>query len=418
MHIIIAGQTYYPAFNGQSIFTTNLAEGLVQRNHKVIVLTPSGASPPYYTERHGVQIYGIKSVQVRFMHPDAYYTPFAGKPIREIFDTFQPDIVHVNDHYPLSHFVRKAARQHGLKVVGTNHFMPENLAPYIPWLVKIRPLFYWVLWHWMLNLFNRVDVVTAPSKTAAAILRRQGLRGPIYAVSCGVNLNHYRPDANLDRRAWRLRYGLDPERVLFFFVGRVDAEKRLDVLLRALHQMDRDDVQVAVAGKGSARNELEALAQELNLDQRVRFTGFVPEADLPALLNSADVFAMPSEAELLSIATLEAMGCGRPVLAARAGALPELVTEGVNGYLFQAGDVAEATHYMTLLADHPETWQSMGAASLQKVQMHSLDNTIQRYEMIYEALAAESALPNLQDRLSLSRLFKKRTQQSVDHLSQ
>jgi glycosyltransferase involved in cell wall biosynthesis len=136
------------------------------------------------------------------------------------------------------------------------------------------------------------------------------------------------------------------------------------------------------------------------------------------LLNSADVFAMPSEAELLSIATLEAMGCGRPVLAARAGALPELVSEGVNGYLFQAGDVADAAHYMTLLADHPETWQSMGAASLQKVQTHSLENTIQRYEMIYEALASESALPTLQDKLSLSRLFKKLTQQSVDHLSQ
>jgi 1,2-diacylglycerol 3-alpha-glucosyltransferase len=418
MHIIIAGQTYYPAFNGQSIFTTNLAEGLVQRNHKVVVLTPSGQSPPYYTERHGVQIYGIKSVQFRFLHPDAFYTPFAGKPIRRIFDTFQPDIVHVNDHYPLSHSVLKAARQHGVKVVGTNHFMPENLAPYVPWLVKVRPLLYWVLWRWMLGLFNRLDVATAPSKTAATILRRQGLRGPIYAISCGVNLNYFQPDPNLDRRAWRLRYGLDPERVVFFFVGRVDGEKRLDVLLRALHYMDRDDIQLAVAGKGSARNDLEALAQELNLGQRVHFTGFVPEEDLPALLNSADIFAMPSEAELLSIATLEAMGCGRPVLAARAGALPELVTEGINGYLFQAGDVTDAARYMALLADHPETWQSMGTASLQKVQLHSLDNTIQRYEMIYEVLVAESALPNLQAKLGLGRLFKKRTQQSADQVSQ
>jgi 1,2-diacylglycerol 3-alpha-glucosyltransferase len=418
MHVIIAGQTYYPAFNGQSIFTTNLAEGLAQRNHKVLVLTPSGQSPAYYTERHGVQIYGIKSVQFRFLHPDAFYTPFAGKPIRRIFDTFQPDIVHVNDHYPLSHSVLKAARQHGVKVVGTNHFMPENLAPYVPWLVKVRPLLYWVLWRWMLGLFNRLDVATAPSKTAATILRRQGLRGPIYAISCGVNLNYFQPDPNLDRRAWRLRYGLDPERVVFFFVGRVDGEKRLDVLLRALHYMDRDDIQLAVAGKGSARNDLEALAQELNLGQRVHFTGFVPEEDLPALLNSADIFAMPSEAELLSIATLEAMGCGRPVLAARAGALPELVTEGINGYLFQAGDVTDAARYMALLADHPETWQSMGTASLQKVQLHSLDNTIQRYEMIYEVLVAESALPNLQAKLGLGRLFKKRTQQSADQVSQ
>jgi 1,2-diacylglycerol 3-alpha-glucosyltransferase len=418
MRVIIAGQTYYPAFNGQSIFTTNLAEGLAQRQHKVLVLTPSGQGPAYCTERHGVQIYGIKSVQFRFLHPDVFYTPFAGKPIRRIFDTFQPDIVHINDHYPLSHSVLKAARQHRVKVMGTNHFMPENLAPYVPGPVKASPLFYWVLWRWMLDLFNRLDVATAPSKTAATILRRQGLRGPIYAISCGVNLNYFQPDPNLDRRAWRLRYGLDPERVVFFFVGRVDGEKRLDVLLRALHCMDRDDIQLAVAGKGSARNDLEALAQELNLGQRVHFTGFVPEEDLPALLNSADIFAMPSQAELLSIATLEAMGCGRPVLAARAGALPELVTEGVNGYLFRAGDVTDAARSMALLADHPETWQSMGAASLQKVQLHSLDNTIQRYEMIYEVLAAESALPHLQAKLGLGRLLKKHTQQSADQVSQ
>jgi glycosyltransferase involved in cell wall biosynthesis len=100
-------------------------------------------------------------------------------------------------------------------------------------------------------------------------------------------------------------------------------------------------------------------------------------------LNSVDVFAMAGEAESLSIASLEAMACGLPVLLADAFALPELVTRGVNGYLFKSGDPQDAAHYMGLLADQRSQWKEMGRASLQKVQAHSLEGTLQSYESIY-----------------------------------
>jgi len=129
---------------------------------------------------------------------------------------------------------------------------------------------------------------------------------------------------------------------------------------------------------------LQALAKSLGLGDRVRFTGFVPNEDLTALLNGIDVFTMPSEAELLSIASLEAMACARPLLLANAVALPELVTQGVNGYLFKPGDAQDAERCMGLLADHPEQWEAMGRASLEKAQVHSLENTIQRYETLYK----------------------------------
>jgi glycosyltransferase involved in cell wall biosynthesis len=104
------------------------------------------------------------------------------------------------------------------------------------------------------------------------------------------------------------------------------------------------------------------------------------------MLNSADVFAMPSEAELLSIASLESMACARPLMLARAQALPELVDEGVNGYLFERGDVEDAARVINLLADRPERWRAMGAASLRKVQRHSLENTLRSYEKLYLSL--------------------------------
>ena len=111
------------------------------------------------------------------------------------------------------------------------------------------------------------------------------------------------------------------------------------------------------------------------------------------LLNSVDIFTMPSAAELLSIASLEAMACGRPLLVADAVALPELVSQGVNGYLFKPGDPADAARCMELLADHPEQWAAMGQASYERAQEHSLDKTIERYEGYYREAMAKSVVP-------------------------
>jgi 1,2-diacylglycerol 3-alpha-glucosyltransferase len=175
---------------------------------------------------------------------------------------------------------------------------------------------------------------------------------------------------------------------VFFFVGRVDREKRLDVIISAIGLLDRDDIQFMIAGNGAKKDSLLEQVQELGLEQRVHFTGFVPNSDLPSLLNSIDVFCMPGEAELLSIASLQAMACARPILAANALALPELVTSGVNGLLFHPGDVEDAARCMTWLVDHPDQWLAMGAASLERVQPHRLENTVQRYERLYQNVLA------------------------------
>ncbi len=285
-----------------------------------------------------------------------------------------------------------AARHLGVKCVGTNHFMPENLAPYFPVLSGIKPVFNWVLWHWMRDTYDRLDAVASPSGTAARMLRSAGVRPPVFPISCGGNTSFFHPDSAVDRSAWRSRYGIDPHKTIFLFVGRVDREKHLDVLLRAVALLDRDDFQLVIGGKGAYLKKLTSLANRLGLGARVRFTGFIPQEDLPSMLNSIDIFTMPSEAELLSIATLQAMGCARPVLAADAVALPELVTDAVNGYLFKPGDPADAARKMEWFLDHPEGWSAMGLASLAKVQPHSLENIVHEYETLYEKVLSGNHL--------------------------
>jgi 1,2-diacylglycerol 3-alpha-glucosyltransferase len=383
MRILITGSSYAPAFNGQSIFTTNLAEGMAQRGHAVWVLMPTDKGKPYRAERNGVHICTVGATEMKFLHSESYASVFPASEVRRFFKEFKFDIVHLQDHYPLSVSVMFQARHAKTRLVGTNHFMPENLLPYIPLAPVLKPFLNRIMWEWMKYTYNRVDVAVAPSRTAAEIIRKQKMRIPVHAISCGVSLHRFHPDAGVDRQMLRSRYGLDPQRITFLFVGRVDGEKRVDVLIRAIKAMGRKDIQLAVTGKGAALPGLKALAQDLKVDDLVRFTGFVPDSDLPGLLNSIDVFAMPSEAELLSIASLEAMATARPILAANSKALPELITHDVNGYLFKPGSVSDAMRCMALLADHPERWPAMGAASLEKVQPHSLENMLSSYERLY-----------------------------------
>jgi 1,2-diacylglycerol 3-alpha-glucosyltransferase len=407
MRILIAGTTYYPAVNGQAIFTINLAEGLARHGHEVLMITHSLREKPYKIFRNGVKIFGARSISLTRWNPGAYVSLFPGEPVQQVFRSFKPDVVHIQDHYPISWSIANLGRKYAIPVAGTNHFMPENLAPYMHGVSWFKPGFNWALWKWMLGLYNHLSVATAPSRTAAEIMRKNGLRTPVFPISCGVDQQRFRPMADIDRQAMRQRYNLKADRDTLLFVGRVDGEKRIDLLLQALQMIDRDDIQLAVAGRGAAENTLKKLAQDLNLGDRVQFTGYIPDEDLPGLLNSVDVFAMPSEAELLSIASLEALSCGRPIVAANAQALPELVDHGFNGYLFNPGNVRDAARVIQLILNQKDRWPEMQAASLEKVRTHSLDYTLKRYEQVYELMLSGALQPDKGARAA------QRSQQSI-----
>jgi glycosyltransferase involved in cell wall biosynthesis len=387
MRIVIAGQTYFPSSNGQAVFTVHLAEGLAALGHQVMAIAPSECSRPCDMYLNGVRVRKMRAIHLGPNDSwDTYLNLPAGRTVDRLLNEFKPDIVHIQDHYPLSRVAVFTARKRRLPLVGTNHFLPQNvlhLSGLPAWITRRleRPA-----WFWVLELYNRLDVVTTPTETAAGILRQQHIRAPVYAISCGVDQKRFYPDQAMDRVAMRLRYGLNPESILFMFVGRLDQEKRIDVLLRAMSQLQRSDVQLVVVGHGRHEAPLLALAEQLQLGKRVVFTGYLPREDLPGLLNSADVFTMPSEAELQSIATLEAMACGKPILAANARALPELVKDGVNGYLFTPGDHEDAIRRILQLADERDRLAEMGAASLARVSLHSLSRTVQWYETLYASL--------------------------------
>jgi glycosyltransferase involved in cell wall biosynthesis len=388
MRLAIAGQTYLPSTNGQGVFTVHLAQGLVRAGHDVLIMAPSNRVLPCRTDHKGVRVAGITALPLVPFAPRVRVTPYPNLEVGGLLDRFRPDVVHVQDHYPLCRAVARASCRRGIPLVVTNHFLPQNITAQLPAACRRRET--WLealLWSLVLQVFEHADIATAPTETAAQILRRQRIPVPVLPISCGVELARFRLDGRVNQAAIRLRYGLDSSGILFLYLGRVDQDKGVDVLIRALAHVRRDDVHLAIAGRGRHEDALRGLVHRLGLDGRVAFTGYVPGDDLPMLLNSVEYFAMPSEAELQSIATLEAMAAGRPVLAAQARALPELVKPGVNGRLFRAGDPADAARCMReLAAASPGERQRMSAASLVIAQSHDLQHTVRSYERLYRVV--------------------------------
>ena len=167
-------------------------------------------------------------------------------------------------------------------------------------------------------------------------------------------------------------------------MGRLDKEKNITFAITAFAKAVKEvDGYFVIAGSGSEGHKLKRVAKKLGIAGRVVFTGFVQECDLPALYGAVDAFIMPGTAELQSIATMEAMATGLPVIAAAAMALPELVHDGVNGFLFRPGDMAHLSSCMSTVLSDAALCRRMGQASLREVHKHDISFTISSFEALY-----------------------------------
>jgi hypothetical protein len=151
-----------------------------------------------------------------------------------------------------------------------------------------------------------------------------------------------------------------------------------------------------VVGSGSQSSELVRLAAELGIQGRVHFSGELSEADLLAKLGESSVFVMPSIQELQSMATLEAMAAGRPIIAADALALPHLVHDGENGFLFKPDSPSDLAVKIQRIFDLPaKEFERLSQGSRVLVESHDLGATVDVYERLYKGLPVdETTLDN------------------------
>lgn len=379
LRILIGCDTFAPDINGAARFAERLAAGLVQRGHDVHVAAPNQAyrrAQPATEVIEGEPMTLHRLPSVRWAPHDwlRFVWPWRAKHYaRKVLDRVQPDVVHIQSHIVIGRGLARIARQRGIPVIATNHVMAENILDHtaLPDAVN-RPIIK-AAWADAARTFALTRAVTTPTRRAADFLEKTiGIEGVI-PISCGIDRSHYTPVVG------------PREKNRLIFVGRLTAEKQIEVILHAMTKLDASlDASFDIVGGGDQRKNLERLAHELGIADRVTFHGRISDEELRALYSRASVFVIASIAELQSIATMEAMASALPVVAADAVALPHLVHDGENGYLFQPGDVDELAQRLTdVLTAAPEEYERMQRASLDGVSVHDINRTLDTFEALY-----------------------------------
>lgn len=383
MKVLIASDTYYPHVNGASYFTQRLAQALAEAGHDVAVISPG----PEFTSTkrpHGkVTHYGVRSFPIGIVPRFRFVLPVISGisgAVRRAIHEFKPDIVHIQMHFPISRMALREARKRGIPVVATNHFMPDNLTHYLHLPDVITNQIHRLAWADAARTYRKARGLSAPTRTAADIMQPH-LNQEMLAISNGIDLKRFHPTS--DPAPARNIYHL-PAKPLLLFVGRLDKEKNVDVVLRAIAEaLKKIDFHFVAAGHGAEENKLKKLAKKLGIERNVTFTGFVPDELLPSLYAAADCFVIAGIAELQCIVAMEAMATGLPVLGARAVALPELVHHGENGYLFEPYNIEELASRIAELMRDESLRKRMGQKSLNIIAHHDLSAVLERFEDFY-----------------------------------
>lgn len=379
MKILLASDTFAPDVNGAARFTERLGAALVERGHDVHAVAPSPTGSAYTEVFNGVVVHRVASKEYPFAKGFFVCMPWtANKALKEVFATFRPDVVHVQNHYVIGRYACKIAHRRGVGLIATNHFMPENLVEHALIPQFLRDLVCKIAYKDVGHVFRAAEILTAPTPRAVELYSRMTHATNMVAVSNGIDPAPYEAAA---------RAATPNETPVILFAGRLDQEKRVNELIAAVAKLPANVAyRVDIIGNGSHRETWTEQATTLGLvPDKVRFLGFVDEDELIAAYGNCDIFCIPGVAELQSLVTLEAMAASKPVVGANAMALPHLIHPGENGWLYEPGDVDELMARLQDLLKDPAKRNRFGERSHDIVTTeHSWKATLRAFERFYD----------------------------------
>ncbi len=381
MKILFTTESYYPIIDGGAIAQHRIVHELINMGHDVRVIAPSFSFRNTVEEDNGSIIYRPRAFLLPFYMNNKYH--FALAPllfVHKIIQDFKPDIINVCSPYPISICAMLWAKQKRIPLVGSIHILPENvLAPFFT--SALYPTMVKYTWSYLIYFYNHVDWATVPTHTGMTMYQGKGLKIPITPISNGVDTALFKPTNKGEYL--RKRFNL-PKKPLVLYTGRINQEKNVDVLVKAIPSVLKDiDAHFLFCGSGGLKQEMIKLTQELGVNAHTTFIDFLDWADYPNIFTLADVFVMPAESELQSIVTLEAIASGVPPIVVNKGAVPELASVG-NGLVFEPKDISQlATNIITILSDK-KLRNTMKKKSVKLSEQHSMSYVGAQYEQVYQ----------------------------------
>jgi glycosyltransferase involved in cell wall biosynthesis len=326
-----------PQAGGAELHLKEIFSRIVARGHSVDLLCSSWKNAPQRVNLEGIEVHRVGNRQTYPFLARGYYAEYLAA---KDYDVVIEDLNKVPLYTPLWGVRKLVALVHHLFGSTVFREAPLPIAAAV-WLSE-RPLG---------ALYRAVPFQAVSVSTADDLVARGIPRGSIRVIYNGVDSARLTPDA--------AERSIAP---LFVYLGRLKKYKRVDVVIRAFAGLNIPEATLEIAGTGDYRAPLQRLVKSLDLADRVKFLGFIPEGEKIHLLRRAWASTLASPKEGWGISNLEAAACATPVIAANSPGIRESVIDGETGFLVPEDDPPAMAAAMRGLIESPSLVSSLGAA--------------------------------------------------------
>jgi glycosyltransferase involved in cell wall biosynthesis len=327
-------ETFLPKVDGIVTRLTKTVQHLVAAGDEVLIFCPEGAPDSHM----GARVVGVPAMPLP-LYPELKLA-LPRPAVSEALDQFRPDLVHVVNPAVLGLGGIWLARTRGLPLVASYHtHLPKYLEHY--GMGMLEPL----LWELLKAAHNQAQLNLCTSTAMVEELSEKGIQNTALWQR-GVDTELFTPDLRSNSMRRRLHGDHDDTSHLLLYIGRLSAEKQIERIRPVLDALPH--ARLALVGDGPHRQQLERVFE----GTPTTFVGYLSGRELASAYASGDAFLFPSSTETLGLVLLEAMAAGCPVVGARRGGIPDIVTDGENGRLYDPEDPESLTEAVSgLLGD-------------------------------------------------------------------
>lgn len=368
MKIALFTETFLPKVDGIVTRLTKTIEHLVAAGDEVLVFCPEGA-PDHFM---GARVEGVPAIPLP-MYPELKLA-LPSLAVSGALDAFKPDLVHVVNPAVLGLGGIYMARSRQLPLVASYHtHLPKYLEHYGVGLLEP------VLWELLKAAHNQAQLNLC---TSSAMVEELSDRGILHTAlwQRGVDTQMFRPQLRSEAMRRQLLGPHDDQNALLLYVGRLSAEKQIERIRPVLDALPH--ARLALVGDGPHRQQLE----KVFAGSATHFVGYLEGKELAAAYASADAFLFPSSTETLGLVLLEAMAAGCPVVGAKRGGVPDIVTDGVNGCLYDPDQPSSLTEATKRLLGNPDQRETLRQAARSEAERWGWAGATAQLRRFYQQL--------------------------------
>ncbi|MFN7894800.1 MAG: glycosyltransferase family 4 protein [Cyanobacteriota bacterium] len=375
MRIAFFTETFLPKVDGIVTRLTKTLQHLVAAGDEVLIFCPEGAPDSYL----GAKVVGVPALPLP-LYPELKLA-LPRPAVSEALEQFRPDLVHVVNPAVLGLGGIWLAKSRNLPLVASYHtHLPKYLEHY--GMGMLEPL----LWELLKAAHNQASLNLCTSTAMVAELAAKGIQHTALWQR-GVDTDLFRPELRNESMRARLHGPYDDTGNLLLYIGRLSAEKQIERIRPVLEAMPQ--TRLALVGDGPHRQQLERCFE----GTPTTFVGYLAGQDLASAYACGDAFLFPSSTETLGLVLLEAMAAGCPVVGADRGGIPDIVSDGENGCLYDPDQPHSLTTAVQRLLGESQTRACLRQAARQEAERWGWAGATDQLRGYYRKVLNQARVP-------------------------